>query len=591
MTNGKMLAVLDIGKTWINGAVASQSAYKLFLDGNRKQQLETLFGNTAKVRSSFCSETREEDIIQELSCFLNELCHDQTMVEGIAISFGGMINYHGDKVDLADDHFRAFKEKNWKSALEEKYRCPVVLANNADAAAMGMAELNHLHGWGTTGILVLDAGLGFSIWKNGRRWRPGGRFPLLGSVRFPDADYNQLVSTSLLENCNEQKDLCSVFRDVSCHRLVDGYLDDLGHVIFTAVTIYGLDEICITGALADAALEAQYDLEGSLSGRLAGNSHKLAAPTRLRVIAESKYLRLLGAFALIAGDNCARSLSSAVAYHTIETELPYDGELMLQQKTASELVKILWQAEEEAGRSLSKSLTSIGDVAERVFQSLSGAGRLIYVGAGTSGRIAALDAVEIPCTYGLPADKAIALVAGGIAEASIEIEYQSEEDASSVPEMLLINISTDDVVIGISASGSAYFVQSALAVAKARGAYTVMIRNAEPPEVPRYCDTVISLHSGYEVVAGSTRMKAGTATKKVLNFISSAAMMRLGKVRGSYMIDVACFNSKLTSRATQILHKIYGLREEDGMRLLRKNEYSLKKAILEIEAGGFKIQR
>src|SRR5699024_7087182 len=156
---------------------------------------------------------------------------------------------------------------------------------------------------------------------------------------------------------------------------------------------------------------------------------------------------------------------------------------------------------------------------------------------------------ELPCTYGFPDDKALAVISGGVSDAAIEIESDFEEDASAVPDMLLLNINSRDVVIGISASGSAYFVQSALAFAKYRGALSVLLQAEFPKEVPRFCHSVIPLYSGSEVVTGSTRLKAGTATKKVLNCISSAIMIKLGKVEGSYMINVACSNKKLVERA------------------------------------------
>ena len=145
--------------------------------------------------------------------------------------------------------------------------------------------------------------------------------------------------------------------------------------------------------------------------------------------------------------------------------------------STSGLVELLWKAEQEAGKSLEKSLPIITTVIDRIVENLNSGGRLIYVGSGTSGRIAAMDSVEIPCTYGFPEDRILCLIAGGVADAAIEIESDFEEDASAVPEMLLLNIRTQDVVIGISASGTAYYVQSALAHAKNRGAFAVMVQS------------------------------------------------------------------------------------------------------------------
>jgi N-acetylmuramic acid 6-phosphate (MurNAc-6-P) etherase len=191
--------------------------------------------------------------------------------------------------------------------------------------------------------------------------------------------------------------------------------------------------------------------------------------------------------------------------------------------------------------------------------------------------------VEIPCTYGLPKDRVLVVIAGGTADAAMEIEDNFEEDVSSVPEMLLLHIDTKDLVIGISASGSAWFVQSALALAKSRGAYRVLIRAAASEHSLPFCDREIPLHSGWEVVAGSTRMKAGTATKKALNFITTAATIRLGKVKGSYMIDVACINQKLVNRAIHILQTLYRVEEPASLELLERHRYDLGKAIRELD--------
>ena len=195
-----------------------------------------------------------------------------------------------------------------------------------------------------------------------------------------------------------------------------------------------------------------------------------------------------------------------------------------------------------------------------------------------------MDAVEISCTYGFPEDKILCLVAGGIADAAIEIESDFEEDASSVPEMLLMNIKPEDTVIGISASGTAYYVQSALALAKERGAYSVMIQSEEPQTELPFCNTVIPLNSGYEVVAGSTRMKAGTATKKILNFISSSVMIKMGKVAGSYMIDMACINNKLIERAQSILGILYQMEKKEALVHLKKADMDLGEVIKKIQS-------
>ena len=129
-------------------------------------------------------------------------------------------------------------------------------------------------------------------------------------------------------------------------------------------------------------------------------------------------------------------------YKSIPTEIPYQENIQLQDLSTSELVKLLWKAEQEAGEWLEKSFPVIEQAIDEISDRVNKGGRIIYVGSGTSGRIAAMDAVEIPCTYGFPEDRILCLIAGGIADAAIEIESDFEEDASSVPEILLMNITT-----------------------------------------------------------------------------------------------------------------------------------------------------
>jgi N-acetylmuramic acid 6-phosphate etherase len=315
------------------------------------------------------------------------------------------------------------------------------------------------------------------------------------------------------------------------------------------------------------------------------------------VAKEGNRLQLIGALALAKGEATAVEKKVTPGYKSLATEIPYREDIQLQKMSTLSVIETLWEAEQEAGESLKSALPLISDIADQSVERIKAGGRMIYVGAGTSGRIAAMDAVEIPCTYGFPEERILALISGGISDAAIEIESDFEEDASSVPEMLLLNIQPEDVVIGISASGSAYYVQSALAFAKDRGALSVLIQVNNPDQSVQlahqhinqsahhnlpFCDYIIPLNSGNEVVAGSTRMKAGTSAKKVLNFLSSAIMIKLGKVAGPYMIDVACINQKLIERAQSILGILYGISKEDAFRRLSESQMDLGETIKKI---------
>ena len=172
----------------------------------------------------------------------------------------------------------------------------------------------------------------------------------------------------------------------------------------------------------------------------------------------------------------------------------------------------------------------------------------------------------------------MAVVAGGLADAGLTIESEGEEDVSAVPDLLLLQPSSRDVVLGLSASGTAFFVRSALAYARQRGAWTVLVHESELAGEP-CSDDAIRLHSGPECLAGSTRMKAGTATKKILNILSTTAMIRLGKVRRGRMIDVVASNDKLRRRAQGILADLAGISADEAGRLLAAHGYRLRETL------------
>lgn len=564
-----MLIAIEIGEKWLTGAAVQRSGYQTFFENHTQNGLKSLLDRPVQVPFAFGENTGSEELTRFLEKLVDEVLAGSGTPEGIAISTPGEISYHGDKVIRASPPFNILEAADWKTALEKKYSCPVFILNSADAAMIGLAELGSLTGERTIGVILPGRLPALSIWRNGRRWRPGGIQPVTG-VEVPPF-------TSFPASLPAEADLGKIAASLR-----------------TAIRTYNIEKIYVTVVEEQPVHDNMRTVESELRERMAGlqadltgrlkdlRTDRVSAPD-VEIVVNPDSLQLLGCVAVIAGETLAKRLTHIPKYNAIETEVPYDRSLLLHQKSAAELVEILWKAEEEAGKSLRDSLPVIAATAERVYRSLADGGRLIYVGAGTSGRIAAMDAVEIPCTYGLAKDRALAVISGGVADASIDIEYNFEEDASSVPEMLLLNIRANDVVIGISASGSAYYVQSALALAKSRGAHTVMVRNNDPGDTSSFCDAVIALNSNHEVVAGSTRMKAGTATKKTLNFISSVAMIRLGKVKGSYMIDVACINAKLMSRAAKILRILYKLDEHEAAERLKKHGLHLKRVIDEIE--------
>ena len=571
---------IDIGGTWIKGTLVDDRFF------NNHSKPGRLNFAVKKIKSPLSPKARSGDLFDALTELLEYFDTNPEHISAIGISTAGIVNYAGTRVVKSAVHLDALKNEDWKNDLERQFKCRVILINDADAAAIGLAELGYLKGNNTIGIMPIGTGLGFSVWKNGRRWRPGKSFPLLGSIKTPAGRYDSIVSVSKLAALEKDCDLVKVLSHPSFSNEKEKYIHELAKIINSAAILYNLDEVFICGGLAEGVNDAGFPLEDQLNKYLHKAQGELSRPVKATIAGEGNRLQLFGAMALARGESVAFSNKKIPEYQALETEIPYKNENHLEEMQTNEILEILWKSEQEAGVLLKDSLPMMEVVVEESMKRINEGGRIIYVGSGTSGRIAAMDAVEIPCTYGFAKHRIIALIAGGISDAAIEIESDFEEDASAVPEMLLLNINSKDIVIGISASGAAYYVQSALAFAKDRGALTTQIQAGTLEKDLLFCDHVIPLFSGNEVVAGSTRMKAGTATKKTLNFFSSAIMIRLGKVVGSYMVDVACINNKLIERAQGILKHLYDIEKDEAMRQLERADMDLNKAIQNIKNYG-----
>lgn len=571
---------IDIGGTRIKAdampVMSEKNPFGVLLDYNGRDMVS--------IQSPLKEDASIFDLIESLTLIIKKLNIQESCLAGIGISTGGIVDYKGTCILKAAKHLEVLKKDNWKKELEKKFNCNVTLINDADAAAIGMAEEGLLKGNRTIGIMPVGTGLGFTVWRNGRRWRPHGNLTLLGSIRLPGSSYDALSSASKFSELDKDGNLELILSSDKYKIERNEYLDNLFLIITTAAILYGLDEVIIGGGFAEAAINAGLNLENELDRRNRETPVELDKKIEVKIADKGNKYQLKGALMLAIAESMTEAMVPKLNYSEINTEIPYDPGLQLQKMSSTELVKILWEAEQEAGKKLESSLNEIAFISEKIARKLKSGGRLIYVGSGTSGRLAALDAVEIPCTYGFPENRILTVIAGGIADASIEIESDFEEDASSTPEMLLLNIKKEDVIVGISASGSAYFVLSALALAKLRGAYSILIQEQIPKNKLSICDQHISLQSGNEIVAGSTRMKCGTATKKVLNFLSTTTMILLGKVHGSYMIDLACINNKLVERAQAILKTLFDLSDDEAMMFLEDANMELGKAIAIIQS-------
>ena len=213
-------------------------------------------------------------------------------------------------------------------------------------------------------------------------------------------------------------------------------------------------------------------------------------------------------------------------------------------------------------------------------------GRLVYVGAGTSGRLGVLDAAECPPTFGTPPEMVVGIIAGG-ARALIKAVEGAEDDVNAgIAAMDDHHVREHDVVIGIAASGTTPYVRAALGRAKALGARTGLVACAEPPKFLRNtCDVCIVVLVGPEVITGSTRMKAGTATKLVLNTITTGAMIRLGKTYGNLMVDLRASNAKLEDRSHRIVMETTGLARDAAAQVLERADGRVKTAIVMARRG------
>jgi N-acetylmuramic acid 6-phosphate etherase len=218
------------------------------------------------------------------------------------------------------------------------------------------------------------------------------------------------------------------------------------------------------------------------------------------------------------------------------------------------------------------------DLIERAFRA---GGRLVYVGAGTSGRLGVLDAAECPPTFGTPPEMVVGVIAGGYPALVKSVEGAEDDVNAGIGEMDARRVGPDDVVVGIAASGTTPFVRAALSRAQTLGARTALVTCSEPPRLLRdTCDVCILVLVGPEVVTGSTRMKAGTATKLVLNTLTTAAMIRLGKTYGNLMVDLRAWNDKLIDRSERIVMETTGLPRTEARGVIDAADGKVKTAIV-----------
>ncbi len=242
----------------------------------------------------------------------------------------------------------------------------------------------------------------------------------------------------------------------------------------------------------------------------------------------------------------------------------------IDRRSTREILELISAEDRRVAAAVAAELEDIAAAADAIYARLARGGRLIYVGAGTSGRLGVVDASEMPPTFSVPHGTVIGLMAGG--ETAMFRAVEGAEDRAELgrEDMARLDVNARDAVVGIAASGRTPYVLGALGEARARGALTVSLACAYPAPLHAAAELHIAPLTGPEVIEGSTRMKAGTATKLVLNMLSTTVMVKLGKTYGNLMVDLQPTNQKLRERARRIVERTTGLKPSDAQALLER---------------------
>jgi N-acetylmuramic acid 6-phosphate etherase len=249
------------------------------------------------------------------------------------------------------------------------------------------------------------------------------------------------------------------------------------------------------------------------------------------------------------------------------------------------ILRAIHREDATVARAVGRALPSIARAVDAIVAALRRGGHLIYVGAGTSGRLAALDAAEIPPTFGTPAHLVQTVIAGGRPALTSSVEGAEDNKTQGARDLAAFRLSRSDAVVGITASGSTPYVLGALEYARRRGAVTIGITSSPRTPIGRIARISIVTETGPEAITGSTRMKAGTAQKMVLNMLSTASMTRLGRVHDNWMIGVALTNQKLRQRGLRILIEASRASVAKATRAMTLSQHDLPVALIMLKCG------
>lgn len=258
--------------------------------------------------------------------------------------------------------------------------------------------------------------------------------------------------------------------------------------------------------------------------------------------------------------------------------------------SAREIVRLMNEEEHSVSRALKTAEDALATVAERVSEAFLSGGRVIYIGAGTSGRIAVMDAAEMVPTFGVDPDRFVALVAGGGGAVSKSVEDAEDDEYAAILALNELKLTRKDVVIGLAASGRTAYVVGGVRHARQKGVWTCGIANNRSSPLLDAADLGILLDTGPEVLTGSTRLKAGTAQKLALNRISTAAMVLSGKVVENLMIDVKAKNQKLKERCARIVMELSDTTFDEAWEYLEANGWNIREVLERLNSPSMTIR-
>ncbi|MFN5185938.1 MAG: N-acetylmuramic acid 6-phosphate etherase [Planctomycetota bacterium] len=269
----------------------------------------------------------------------------------------------------------------------------------------------------------------------------------------------------------------------------------------------------------------------------------------------------------------------------LTTEQNNPDSVAIDQMDPIEIARLMNREDHKVIVAVEKVLPAIAQAIDLVTQRVEMGGRLIYIGAGTSGRLGVLDASECPPTFNTPPSLVVGLIAGGHKALTTAIEGAEDNSQAGAEDLRGVELNPTDVVCGIASSGRTPYVLGALAYARTIQAATIGVTCNQASELTAVCDVLVAPIVGPEILSGSTRLKAGTATKIVLNMISTGTMVRIGKTYGNWMVDLRATNVKLKDRSIRIVSGITGLGRNEAELLLATCDGEVKTAIVSHTLG------